>query len=102
MKKDTQRCKRHTLFPRRLFFSPSFPHDEEGRICSGIDGGTYDRILLTTNKPKMRKVKKIARKIKKSIFAIPAAPAAISEKPSSAAMIEMTKKIAAHFSISTP
>ena len=47
----------------------------------------------------MRKVTQIAKKIKKRILAISAAPAAIPPKPNSAAMMEITKKMAAQRSI---
>jgi len=44
------------------------------------------------------KVKKITRKMKKSIFAMPVAAAAMPVKPNAAAMIAIIRKNKAHFS----
>jgi hypothetical protein len=49
--------------------------------------------------PNMRKTMKTIRKIKKSIFAIPAAAAETPPKPNSAAMIEIIRNMTAHFNI---
>jgi hypothetical protein len=63
------------------------------------EGNLYDRNLLAAKTPSTTKVMQIAKKIKKSTFAISAAPSAIPPKPNSAATIEITKKIAAQRSI---
>lgn len=54
---------------------------------------------MAAKSPRMRKITQIAKKIKKRIFAISAAPAAMPPKPNRAAMIEITKKMAAHRSM---
>jgi len=55
--------------------------------------------FLLPKSPDISKIKKITRKIKKSIFAIPADAADIPVKPNKAAIIEMMKKISAHLNI---
>jgi hypothetical protein len=52
-----------------------------------------------TMSPIMRSTTKIAMKIKKSILAMPAATAEIPVNPKNPAMIDITKKNSAHFSI---
>jgi hypothetical protein len=47
----------------------------------------------------MTTIRKRTRKIKNNTLAIEAAPAAISVKPKTAAIIAITKKMAAHLSI---
>ncbi len=59
----------------------------------------YDRNLLAAKTPSTTKAMQIAKKIKKSTFAISAAPSAIPPKPNSAATMEITKKMAAQRSM---
>jgi hypothetical protein len=55
--------------------------------------------FLKTVKPNMAVITTRAKKKKKIVFAIEAAPSAIPVKPNTAAIIAITKKIAVHFNI---
>ena len=59
-------------------------------------------LLLNSKIPMIKKIKKMATKIKNSTFAIVAEAAAIPVKPKSPAMTAMIKKTNAHQSIFTP